>query len=43
MSDRDPTSAVRPEPDTLLQQIADYVLRVDQITSDEAIDMARLA
>lgn len=42
MSDRDPTSAVRPEPDTLLQQIADYVFRVDQITSDEAIDTARL-
>jgi len=38
----DPTSAVRPEPDALLQQIAEYVLSEDKITSDEAIDTARL-
>jgi 2-methylcitrate dehydratase len=42
MSAHDPTSAVRPEPDRLLQQIADYVLAVDRITGEEAIDTARL-
>jgi 2-methylcitrate dehydratase len=42
MSGHDLTSAVRPEPDTLLQQIADYVLRVDEIVVDEAIGTARL-
>jgi 2-methylcitrate dehydratase len=42
MSHCDPTSAVRPEPDALLQQIAEYVLSEDKITSDEAIDAARL-
>jgi 2-methylcitrate dehydratase len=36
------TSAVRPEPDALLQQIADYVLGIEKITSDEALDTARL-
>jgi len=33
---------VRPEPDAILQQIADYVLEVEKITSDEALDTARL-
>jgi 2-methylcitrate dehydratase len=42
MSHYDPTHAVRPEPDLLLQQIADYVLDIGRITSDEAIDTARL-
>jgi 2-methylcitrate dehydratase len=37
-----PQSAARPDPDTLLQQIADYVLAVDRITSEEAIDTARI-
>ncbi len=36
------TSAVRPEFDTLLQQIADYTLSPEAITSDEALDTARL-
>jgi 2-methylcitrate dehydratase len=31
---------MRPEPDRLLQEIADYVLAVDRITSDEAIKTA---
>ena len=35
-------STVRPEPDAILQQIADYVLEVEKITSDEALDTARL-
>jgi 2-methylcitrate dehydratase len=35
-------SAVRPEPDRLLQQIADYVFAVDRIRGEEAIDTARL-
>src|SRR5277367_6609089 len=30
-----------PEPDSLLQEIADYVLAVDRITSEEAFDTAR--
>ena len=42
MPHHDLASAVRPEPDALLQQIADYVIRVDQITSKEALDTARL-
>jgi 2-methylcitrate dehydratase len=42
MSSNDPTSAVRPEPDQLLQQIAGYVLAVDRITGQEAIETARL-
>jgi 2-methylcitrate dehydratase len=42
MSESDVTSAVRREPDPLLQQIADYVLDLDRITSDDAIDTARL-
>jgi 2-methylcitrate dehydratase len=33
---------MRPEPDSLLQEIADYVLAVDRITSEEAIDTARV-
>src|ERR1700744_5772846 len=37
-----PQSAARPDPDSLLQQIADYVFAVDAITSEEAIDTARL-
>src|ERR1700760_4733141 len=36
------TDATRPEPDALLQQIADYTLAVDRITSAEAFDTARL-
>jgi 2-methylcitrate dehydratase len=35
-------SAVRPEPDAILQQIADYVLGVEKITGEEALDTARL-
>src|SRR6201995_581555 len=31
-----------PEPDSLLQEIADYVLAVDRITSEAAIDTARV-
>ena len=31
-----------PEPDSLLQEIADYVLAVDRITSEEAINTARV-
>ena len=42
MAHHDLTSAVRPEPDSLLQQIADYVLDVEGIQSDEALDTARL-
>jgi 2-methylcitrate dehydratase len=42
MSHYDLTSAARPDPDALLQQIADYTLAVDRITSDEALDTARL-
>jgi 2-methylcitrate dehydratase len=42
MSDYGSTSAVRPEPDAVLQQIADYVLRVDELARDEAIGTARL-
>src|SRR3984885_8118274 len=38
----DLTSAVRPESDRLLQEIADYVLATDRIDSSEAIDTARL-
>lgn len=36
------TSAVRPAPDALLQQIADYALNLSQITSREAYNTARL-
>jgi 2-methylcitrate dehydratase len=42
VSHHDPTNAARPEPDALLQQIADYALATDRITSDEAFDTARL-
>jgi 2-methylcitrate dehydratase len=38
----DHTSARRPEPDMLLQRIADYVLATERITSAEAFDTARL-
>ena len=37
----DHTNARRPEPDSLLQRIADYTLAVDRITSTEAFDTAR--
>jgi 2-methylcitrate dehydratase len=42
MSHHDLTSSARPDADTLLQQIADYVLAADKIDSAEAIDTARL-
>lgn len=42
MSHHDLSDASRPEPDALLQQIADYVLRTDAITSEEAFETARL-
>src|ERR1700736_5244428 len=42
LSPNDLTSTLRPEPDRLLQQIADYVLAFDRITSEEAIETARL-
>lgn len=42
MSHHDLSDASRPEPDALLQQIADYVLRTEAITSDEAFETARL-
>lgn len=41
MSHHDLSHAARPEPDALLQQIADYVLATDRITSDEALETAR--
>jgi 2-methylcitrate dehydratase len=34
--------AARPEPDELLQRLADYTLAVDRITSEEAFQTARL-
>jgi len=36
------TSTVCPEPDAILQQIADYVFEVEKITGDEALNTARL-
>jgi len=36
------TSAVRPEPDALLQQIADYVFAPDRLMTEEAFHTARL-
>ena len=36
------TSAVRPAPDHLLEQIADYALATNRIASDEAFNTARL-
>ena len=42
MSHYDLTSALRPEPDAILQQIADYVFDLDRITGDNAMDTARL-
>lgn len=42
MTHDDLTSAVRPEPDALLGQIADYVLDIERITDAEALDTARL-
>jgi len=41
MSHSDHTSAVRPEPDELLQQLADYVLATEAIESGEAFETAR--
>ena len=42
MSHYDLTSTLRPEPDAILQQIADYVFDLDKITGDNATDTARL-
>jgi 2-methylcitrate dehydratase len=42
MSHPELSSTLRPEPDALLQQIADYVLTPQSITSAEAIETARL-
>jgi 2-methylcitrate dehydratase len=42
MSHHDLSNAARPQPDALLEQIADYVLATDAITSTEAFDTARL-
>jgi 2-methylcitrate dehydratase len=42
MSHQELTSAVRPEPDALLQQIADYTLAVERIDSPEAFQTAHL-
>jgi 2-methylcitrate dehydratase len=42
MSHHDLTHAARPEPDALLQQLADYTLDTSRITSEEAIETARL-
>ncbi|MGA8657267.1 MAG: bifunctional 2-methylcitrate dehydratase/aconitate hydratase [Chthoniobacterales bacterium] len=42
MSRHELSNAARPEPDALLQQIADYVLATDKLTSAEAIETARL-
>jgi len=42
MSSHIPNDASRPEPDALLQQIADYTLAVDRIQSGEAFETARL-
>lgn len=36
------TNAARPEPDALLQQLADYTLATGHITSQEALETARL-
>src|SRR5499427_3143725 len=42
MSHYDLTSALRPEPDAILQQVADYVFDLDKVTSDNAVNTARL-
>jgi 2-methylcitrate dehydratase len=42
MSHYDLSSALRPEPDAILQQIADYVFDLDKVTSDNATNAARL-
>lgn len=42
MSHHDLSNAARPQPDALLEQIADYVLATEAITSTEAFDTARL-
>jgi 2-methylcitrate dehydratase len=42
MSHHDLSNAARPQPDTLLEQIADYVLDTPSLTSEEAFDTARL-
>lgn len=41
MSNHDLNYAGRPQPDSLLQTLADYTLATDQITSQEALDTAR--
>lgn len=41
MSQTDITYAGRPQPDSLLQALADYTLATDKITSQEALDTAR--
>jgi 2-methylcitrate dehydratase PrpD len=42
MSHYDLSSALRPEPDAILRQIADYVFDLDKTTGDNATDTARL-
>src|SRR5580692_2586211 len=42
MSHYDLTSALRPEPDAILQQIADYVFDLDRIAGENATETARL-
>lgn len=42
MPHHDLTDATRPQPDTLLRAIADYVLVPEKITREEAFDTARL-
>ena len=42
MSHHDLSDASRPAPDALLQEIADYVLATEKITSEEAFNTARL-
>ena len=42
MSHYDLSSALRPEPDAILQQVADYVFDLDKVTGDNAVNTARL-
>src|SRR6202008_1744084 len=42
MSHYDLTSALRPEPDAILQQVADYVFDLDKVSGDNAMNTARL-
>jgi 2-methylcitrate dehydratase len=42
MSHYDLTSALRPESDAILQQIADYIFDLDKVTGDNATNTARL-